>query len=177
MAHIKALKKTVPLAVVWLLPMVSWAQEPSTRSLDELLNAKVEIATRHGTDWALRWVPISLPATLVVGGGLYQDSERSVDLENRGGLREPSDPAQRFPQKRIVDGYGYIQCMQQLGTLGLTAGDRYQDGELGTAFAPRLGLTYEAGSLNAKLLCGEAFRTPNLPDLQHLLCFQGLPKT
>lgn len=118
--------------------------------------------TRYGTDWALRWVPSSLPATLLAGGGLYQDTERSVDLTNQGGLREPSDPTQRFPQKRIVERYGYLQYTHQVGDLGLTAGARYQDGELGSAFAPRLGLTYETGPLNAKLLYGEAFRAPTI---------------
>jgi len=41
--------------------------------------------TRFGTDLAFRWVPTSIPATLLLGGGIYQDSERSVDLQNRGG--------------------------------------------------------------------------------------------
>jgi len=118
--------------------------------------------SRVGTDLAFRWVPSSIPATLLVGGGIYQDSERSVDLQNRGGLREPSDPTQRFPQKNIMDRYGYLQYTHQLGDFGLTAGARYEDSELGNAFAPRVGLTYLTGPFNAKLLYGEAFRAPTI---------------
>jgi len=118
--------------------------------------------SRYGTDLAFRWVPSSLPATLLLGGGIYQDSERSVDLQNRGGLREPSDPTQRFAQKNIMDRYGYLQYTHELGSLGLTAGARYEDSDLGSAFAPRVGLTYLAGPFNAKLLYGEAFRAPTI---------------
>ncbi|MDP2874792.1 MAG: TonB-dependent receptor [Holophaga sp.] len=118
--------------------------------------------TRFGADLALRWVPTSMPATLLLGGGIYQDSERSVDLQNRGGFHQPSDPTQRFPQKNTMNRYGYLQYTQQLAEVGLTAGARYEDSELGSAFAPRLGLTYLSGPFNAKLLYGKAFRAPTI---------------
>ncbi len=44
----------------------------------------------------------------------------------------------------------------------MTAGARYEDNDLGSAFAPRLGLTYVSGPFNAKLLYGEAYRAPTI---------------
>ncbi len=117
--------------------------------------------SRFTGDLGLRW-NLPYPGVLLVGGGAYQDLERSVDLQNQGALRDPADPAQRVPQITLVTRYAYLQYTQQAGAFGLTAGGRYEDSSLSHAFAPRLGLTYVEGRFNAKLLYGEAFRAPTL---------------
>lgn len=116
---------------------------------------------RFTGDLALRWEP-SFPATLLVGGGFIRDWERSVNLQNQGGLRDPLDPTKLLTQQDLNTQYGYFQYTQQLAAFGLTAGARYEDNAIGHAFAPRLGLTYVLGPFNAKLLYGEAFREPTL---------------
>lgn len=117
--------------------------------------------SRFVLDAALRW-NLPYPGALVVGGGLIQDRERSVDLQNRGALRDPGNPATLVPQQRLQTRYAYLQYTQQAGAFGLTAGGRYEDSDLSNAFAPRLGLTFVQGRFNAKLLYGEAFRNPTL---------------
>lgn len=117
--------------------------------------------SRFVLDAALRW-NLPYPGVLVVGGGLIQDRERSVDLQNRGALRDPGNPATLVPQQTLQTRYAYLQYTQQAGAFGLTAGGRYEDSDLSNAFAPRLGLTFVQGRFNAKLLYGEAFRNPTL---------------
>jgi outer membrane receptor protein involved in Fe transport len=117
--------------------------------------------SRFVLDAALRW-NLPYPGVLLAGGGFIQDRERSVDLQNRGALRDPKDPTNLVPQETLQTRYGYFQYTQQAGAFGLTAGGRYEDSGLSNAFAPRLGLTFVRGRFNAKLLYGEAFRTPTL---------------
>ncbi|HEY3401589.1 MAG TPA: TonB-dependent receptor [Geothrix sp.] len=117
--------------------------------------------SRFVVDAGLRW-NLPYPGVLVVGGGTIQDRERSVDLQNQGALRDPKDPANLLVQQTLQTRYGYLQYTQQAGAFGLTAGGRYEDSDLSNAFAPRLGLTFVAGRFNAKLLYGEAFRSPTL---------------
>lgn len=117
--------------------------------------------SRFVLDAALRW-NLPYPGVLVVGGGLIQDRERSVDLQNRGALRDPGNPATLVPQQTLQTRYAYLQYTQQAGAFGLTAGGRYEDSDLSNAFAPRLGLTFVQSRFNAKLLYGEAFRNPTL---------------
>lgn len=112
-------------------------------------------------DAALRW-NLPYPGVLLVGGGVMQDRERSVDLQNRGALRDPENPTRLVAQATLQTQYGYLQYTQQAGAFGLTLGGRYEDSRLVNAFAPRLGLTYVEGRFNAKLLYGEAFRSPTL---------------
>ncbi|WP_306591174.1 TonB-dependent siderophore receptor [Geothrix sp. 21YS21S-4] len=116
---------------------------------------------RFVADAGLRW-NLPYPGALLVGGGFIQDRERSVDLQNRGALRDPQDPANLVPQETLQTRYGYLEYTQQAGAWGLTTGGRYEDSGLSHAFAPRLGLTFVRGRFNAKLLYGEAFRSPTL---------------
>ena len=117
--------------------------------------------SRFILDASLHW-NLPYPGVLIAGGGLIQDRERSVDLQNQGALRDPKDPTVLLPQQTLQTRYGYLQYTQQAGAFGLTAGGRYEDSDLSNAFAPRLGLTFVQGRFNAKLLYGEAFRSPTL---------------
>ncbi len=116
---------------------------------------------RYQFDLNLRW-DLPWKATLLAGAGAYQDWERSVNLQGQGGMRDPLDASHRLAEVTWTTRFGYLQYTQQLGALGLTAGGRYEAAELGNVFAPRLGLTWTEGAFNAKLLYGQAYRTPTL---------------
>ena len=116
---------------------------------------------RHLAEVGLRW-QAPWPATLLAGVGAYQDWERSVALSGEGGMRDPADPARHLAQVTWTTRYAYLQYTQQVASFGLTAGGRYEDAELGSVFAPRLGLTWTEGAYSAKLLHGQAFRAPTL---------------
>ena len=132
--------------------------------------------SRFTGDLALRWTP-TLPTVLLVGGGISRNQERSVDLNNQGGLRDPNDPTHLLAQKSLATRYGYVQYTQQINQFGLTAGARYEDSEIGHAFAPRLGVTWVKGPFNAKLLYGEAFRAPTLfQTYSTIFSFKGFLK-
>jgi hypothetical protein len=121
--------------------------------------------SRFTADLGLRWT-LPFRANLLVGGGAIRDWERSVDLQNRGALRDPLDPTLRLAQQTLGTRFGYAQYTQSLRAgevdFGLTAGARYETNHIGHAFAPRLGLTFVWSDFNAKLLYGEAFRAPTL---------------
>jgi len=132
--------------------------------------------SRFTGDLCLRWDAPS-NANLLVGGGYIRDWERSVDLQNQGGLRDPNDPNLRLAQQTLQNRYAYLQYAQQIKGFGLTAGARYEHSGLNHAFAPRLGLTYSEGALSAKLLYGEAFRAPTLfQTYSALFAFRGFLK-
>lgn len=132
--------------------------------------------SRSTADVGFHW-DLPYPGTLLVGGGFIQDRERSVNLQNQGALRDPSDPTQLVPQLTLQTRYGYFQYTQQSGPFGLTAGGRYEDSGLSHTFAPRMGLTYVSGRFNAKLLYGEAFRDPTLfQTYSTFFAFRGLLK-
>lgn len=123
---------------------------------------------RNGVDLHLGWTP-TVNTSAQLGAGWLQDWERSVGfkVENGvvigvGALRDPYNPSHLLSQKRINTSYAYGQVIHQRERWGLTVGARYQDNELGNAFAPRLGLTYVDGRFNAKFLYGRAFRAPTL---------------
>ena len=117
--------------------------------------------TRFTGDLTLKWTPND-QAHVLLGGGTIQDWERSVNLQNQGALRSPSDPAELVPQITMDTHYLYGEYEQTLSIFGVTAGGRYEDNPIGHAFAPRLGLTCADGPWNAKLLYGEAFREPTI---------------
>jgi outer membrane receptor protein involved in Fe transport len=132
--------------------------------------------SRFTADAGLRW-NLPYPGVILLGGGSIQDLERSVNLQNQGGLRNPSDLTQLVPQITLMTRYGYLQYTQQADAFGLTVGGRYEDSNLSHAFAPRLGLTYVAGRFNAKLLYGEAFRNPTLfQTYSTIFAFKGYLK-
>lgn len=116
-------------------------------------------------DLNLRWTP-AFGATVLAGGGVIQDWERSVNNDNQGALRDPGDPRRTLPQITMSTRFGYVQMDQpfQVGDfqLGGTLGARYEESRLNHAFAPRLGLTLGRGPFAMKLLYGEAFREPTL---------------
>jgi outer membrane receptor protein involved in Fe transport len=116
---------------------------------------------RFTGELALRWNP-SWPAVLLAGGGLIRDFERSVNLQNQGGMRAPEDPNQRLAQVVWNTRYAFLQYTQQLDAFGFILGGRYENSPIGHAFAPRVGLTCVQGPFNAKLLYGEAFRVPTV---------------
>ncbi|MBI3130226.1 MAG: TonB-dependent receptor plug domain-containing protein [Acidobacteria bacterium] len=116
---------------------------------------------RHQADVNLHW-DAPWNATFLFGLGAYQDWERSVDLQGQGGMRDPSDPTRRLAQVTWTTRFGYFQYTQQTGPVGFILGGRYEEAELGGVFAPRLGVTATAGPFNAKLLYGQAFRSPTL---------------
>lgn len=121
--------------------------------------------SRFTADLGLRWT-LPFRAQLLIGGGVIRDWERSIDLQNRGALRDPSDPNLRLAQQTLNTQFGYGQYTQSFRAgeldLGLTAGARYETNDIGHAFAPRLGFTFVWSDFNAKLLYGEAFRSPTL---------------
>ncbi|WLT32688.1 TonB-dependent siderophore receptor [Geothrix sp. PMB-07] len=129
---------------------------------------------RFTGDATLKWAPSS-KATLLLGGGGIQDWERSVNLQNQGGLRDPSNPAQLTPQITLNTQFAYAQYDQEVSAFGITVGGRYESNSVGHAFAPRLGLTYADGPFNAKLLYGEAFREPSIfQEYSTLFAYTGL---
>jgi outer membrane cobalamin receptor len=116
---------------------------------------------RDTGDLALKWTP-DTSTTMLLGAGAIRDWERSVDLKGRGGLRDPADPSLLVPQITLTTRYLYAQFDGKAGDVGITAGGRYETNNLDHAFAPRLGLTWAPGSLNFKVLYGEAFRQPSI---------------
>ncbi len=131
---------------------------------------------RNGLDLSLTWTP-NTTTSAQVGTGFLQDWERSVDLAGIGALRDPLNPGRRLAQQRLVTTYQYAQFIHQRERLGVTLGARYQDNDLGHAFAPRLGVTYVNGRFNAKLLYGEAYRAPTLfQTYSTFFAFRGFVK-
>jgi outer membrane cobalamin receptor len=115
---------------------------------------------RFTGELGLRWHP-KFPAVLLLGGGVIRDFERSINVQNQGGMVDPADGS-RLAQVIWHTRYGYGQYTQQIDEWGFTVGGRYEDNRLSHAFAPRLGLTFATGPFNAKLLYGEAFRIPTI---------------
>lgn len=128
---------------------------------------------RSTGELGLRWQPRA-DVELQAGAGGIQEWERGVDLQGRGALRDKADPALRRPVATLVTTYGFFQYSQQWQHLGLTLGARNQNSDLGSAFAPRMGLTWQQGAFNGKLLYGEAFRAPTLFQAYSVLyAFRG----
>jgi len=163
--------RTIPLAEGWALEAsVEELQNtggsiyPQSRGSSGVNHSGTE-RSRFTADLGLHWT-LPFRAQLLVGGGSIRDWERSVDLQNRGALRDPSDPNLRLAQQTLSTQFGYVQYTQSLKAgdldLGLTAGARYETNDIGHAFAPRLGFTFVWNDFNAKLLYGEAFRAPTL---------------
>lgn len=93
-----------------------------------------------------------------VGYERYQDKD--VGADNAPGFQLSTDPANTSYNASSDSKYAFGQYLQQLGPVGVTAGARYDQTTFGSAFAPRVGLTYVPGAFNAKLLYGRAFRIP-----------------
>lgn len=109
----------------------------------------------------LRWHP-SWPAVFLVGGGVFRDFERSINVKNLGGMLDPEDSTHRLAQVIWHTRYAFTQYTQQIDNFGFTVGGRYENNPIAHAFAPRLGLTYTDDPFNIKLLYGEAFRVPTI---------------
>jgi outer membrane cobalamin receptor len=132
--------------------------------------------SRFTGDLTLKWSP-DPGSNLLLGGGTIQDWERSVTLQNQGGLRDPNQPGQVVPQITLDTHYVYGQFDQGLGPFALTAGGRYESNSIGHAFAPRIGVTYGDGPFNGKLLYGQAFREPSIfQEYSTLYTFVGYVK-
>jgi len=58
--------------------------------------------------------------------------------------------------------FAFIQFMQNWGNINFTLGTRFENTTFGNAFAPRIGITFANETFNAKLLFGQAYRTPQL---------------
>ncbi|HJV91415.1 MAG TPA: TonB-dependent receptor plug domain-containing protein [Holophagaceae bacterium] len=133
---------------------------PEARSSSGVNHSGTE-RERHQFDLNLHW-DLPWKATFLAGAGAYQDWERSVNLAGEGGMRDPQDANLHLAEVTWTTQFAFLQYTQQMGSLGLTAGGRYEDAELGSVFAPRLGLTWTDGRFNSKLLYGEAYRVPTL---------------
>jgi hypothetical protein len=132
--------------------------------------------TRFTGGLTLKWT-LSPSAKVLLDGGVIQDWERSVTLQGTGGLRAEGDPTRLVPQITLDTTYVAGEYDQRLGPFGLTLGGRYEDNDLGNAFAPRAGLTWASGPFFSKLLYGQAFREPTIfQEFSTLFTFQGYVK-
>ena len=59
----------------------------------------------------------------MVGGGPIRDFERSVNLQNQVGMRDPEDPTHRLAQVIWHTRYGFAQGTQQIERWGLEGND------------------------------------------------------
>ncbi len=99
---------------------------------------------------------------LMVGGGYQLDAANSIQLDGYPGFQFSKNQADTSYWVTNPARYGFFQYNIQIKNFGLTLGSRYETNRFGSAFAPRVGLTYVAKSLNMKLLYGRAFRVPLL---------------
>lgn len=160
-------QRETPLSSHWtLLPRLDVVQNtggsvnPAAPASSGVNNSGTSRERTSG-EVGLRWHP-SWPAVLLVGGGVIRDFERSINVQNLGGMLDPEDPNRRLAQVVWHTRYGFTQYTQQLDNFGFTIGGRYEDNPIAHAFAPRLGLTYTEDPFNIKLLYGEAFRVPTI---------------
>lgn len=161
------LQRETPLSSHWtLLPRLDVVQNtggsvnPNAPASSGVNNSGTS-RERFTGELGLRWHP-SWPAVLLVGGGVIRDFERSINVQNQGGMLDPEDPTRRLAQVIWHTRYAFTQYTQQIDNFGFTAGGRYEDNPIAHAFAPRLGLTYTDDPFNIKLLYGEAFRVPTI---------------
>lgn len=117
--------------------------------------------TKFDTDLGIHW---NLPwqADLAWGVGFIRDRATSVMTGDQPGLRGSRDPNDFVYRQQFTTRFSFFQYTQTRDGLGLTAGARYEDTTTGSAFAPRLGVTWVSGRFNAKLLYAEAFRIPTV---------------
>jgi len=130
---------------------------PASSGVNNSGTSRERLTGELGLRWHPRW-----PAVLLLGGGIIRDFERSIDVQNQGGMLDPVDPSRRLAQVIWHTRYGFAQYTQQAEHWGFTLGGRYEDNPINHAFAPRLGLTYADGPFNIKALYGEAFRVPTI---------------
>jgi outer membrane cobalamin receptor len=98
---------------------------------------------------------------LLAGVGYERYQDKDVGADNAPGFQLSTDPKNLSYDAHSDSKYAFAQYLQQLGVVGVTAGARYDNTTFGSAFAPRLGLTFvPGGAFNAKLLFGRAFRIP-----------------
>jgi len=161
------IQRDTPLGSHWtLLPRLDVVQNtggsinpaaPASSGVNNSGTSRERVSGELG----LRWHP-SWPAVLLVGGGVFRDFERSINVQNLGGMLDPQDATHRLAQVIWHTRYGFAQYTQQVDAWGFTLGGRYEDNPVAHAFAPRLGLTYTDGPFNIKALYGEAFRVPTI---------------
>jgi len=99
-------------------------------------------------------------AQIRLGGGYIQDGVDSVASDGTPGLQLSADPNDVGNRATSSSSYGLFEYAQQIHSIGVTVGGRYEDTTFGNAFAPRAGLTYVHDAFNAKLLYGRAYRIP-----------------
>jgi outer membrane cobalamin receptor len=99
---------------------------------------------------------------LTVGAGYQLDAVNSFQLDGLPGMQTSPNVADTSYWATNPAYYALFQYNKQIKNFGLTVGSRYETTRFGSAFAPRIGLTYVYKGLNMKLLYGRAFRVPLL---------------
>ncbi len=160
-------QRETPLSSQWtLLPRIDVVQNtggsvnPAAPASSGVNNSGTSRERMSG-ELGLRWHP-TWPAVLLVGSGVIRDFERSINVQNLGGMLDPEDRNRRLAQVIWHTRYDFAQYTQQIDNFGFTLGGRYETNPIAHAFAPRLGLTYTDDPFNIKLLYGEAFRVPTI---------------
>jgi outer membrane cobalamin receptor len=97
---------------------------------------------------------------VLAGFGYILDRASGYSVYGRPSFQLSENPADTSANADIQSIYGFLQCMVKFSAFNVTAGFRYEDTDLGSALAPRVGITFVQDKFNAKLLYGRAFRVP-----------------
>lgn len=119
------------------------------------------IGRRYHGELSLRYA-IPAAGQLVVGAGYEENTLESLTASGERGLQTTANKGDTTAFMSRGAGFVFAQYSQQINDFGITLGTRYEATVFGSAFVPRVGITYVKNEFNAKLLYGWAFRVPLL---------------